>query len=153
MSGEEFEVEITAMARRRAFRDFERLRAPKRAFLRNFADDTQEWVLQEIKDELIVIEYLKAYNIAAVNMTILPIEAKVKEIRKSYVRKVISPIRKIEKAKMRDEKEHWMRFRQIIEPAIDLIEELLSNRPLLEAAVNQSAGADAASKFRPPYIG
>lgn len=151
MSGEELEAEILAIVRRRMLRDSRRLRTPKLYFLRNFADDTQEWVIQETKDILLVCEHLMQYNNQSVNLTIVPLTERALAIRKTYVRKVISPLRKTEKG-VRNEAEHWMRFRQVVEPAINLILELLSMRPTLEAAVNQAAGVEVARKFRPPGV-
>lgn len=152
MNGEGFEREILAIVRRRALGDSEHLRTPKKNFLRNFAEDTREWVLVETKDDLLIIERLLGYNNDAVNLTVQPVMERLVEIRRTYMRHVVSPLRAACRAQVRDEAEHWMKFRQVMEPAINLILELLAMRPVLRAAVNQTAGSEAADKLKPSYI-
>ena len=145
-----FHQEMQAIVGRRIRRDMEFLRMPKRAFFRGLADDTREWVTQETKDTTIIIEWLKSHDDQSVNFVVEPIEKRVAEIRKTYMRKVIAPIRKAEKSKVRDEAEHWLKFRQVLEPTVDLVLELWSMRRILEALVTRAVGVEAARKYRPP---
>lgn len=120
------ETTLKQVNSRRRNRDQVLLRVCKRNAMKILADDLREWITQEAKDILIVIEILKATKNPAVLAEINPHEVKVKEIQNNFVRRVITPMRKFAKGSSgaKNEEEHCRQFRIALDNVFGMILEL-----------------------------
>jgi hypothetical protein len=98
------------------------------------ADNFREWIFQETKDLFEVIGVLAKMNVKGITDELKIYEARIKQIQKTYARKIILPMRQIEKggSGAKHEEEHCRKFRTALDNAFGLMLELRSIRLVLD---------------------
>ena len=122
---------------RRRNRDKYYLRLSKMQAMRNLAEDFKEWIFQETKDLLIVLEILKSTGNQGIMAEMDVYEKRIKEIQRTYIRKVITPMKKIGRGSsgVHTEEEHCRKFRVTLDTTFGVILELQKIRENLETMV------------------
>ncbi len=130
MHEEEFIVIYEKIIKRRGQRDQLYLRKSKMDAMRNFSEDWKEWIFQETKDLLIIIDRLKRLGNPGLTQAVNEIETRIRDIQSDYSRKIISPMKRYSKGKKacKNEEEHFRFFRNIVENAENIVLELQSIR-------------------------
>jgi hypothetical protein len=140
--------------RRRRNRDQYFLRSPKMNAMNLMEDGFREWILQETKDLLEMADVLRRANrgiIAEVNGH----EVEIKCIKSTYMKRAISPMRKLEKhagIPLHEEAEHCRRFRSAIDNAFTVILRLKEIRALLDALTVASFSVEAKKNEAKGYV-
>jgi len=103
--------------------------------MRTLADDFNEWIVGEIKDILLTLEILKSLGHQGINTELQHCEARVKKMQETYMRKVISPMRKIARGTSggANEEERFRKFQIAMDNVIGTIQELTKIRENLTA--------------------
>ena len=116
-------------------RDQNFLRFPRKNAMRTLADDFNEWIVGEIKDTLMTLEILKSLGHQGINTELQHYEDRVKKIQETYMRKVITPMRKIGRGTSggANEEEYFRKFQTAIGDVIGTIQELTKIRENLTA--------------------
>jgi len=114
-------------------------------------DNFREWIFQETKDLLQVVDLLKKANVQGITDEMKTYETRIKQIQKSYAKKVILPMRQLERGSSgaKHEEEHCRKFRIAIDNAFGLILELRNIRLVLDtfvAAITSLGIAQEAAK-------
>jgi hypothetical protein len=143
---------------RQISRDQHRLRYTKMSAMNLMTDNFREWIFQETKDLLIVIEILKKAKLKGITDELTIHETRIKQIQKSYSKKIILPMRHLERggSGAKHEEEHCRKFRIALDNAFGLILELRSIRQVLDTFVlafasfgvaQEATGEGEASKY------
>lgn len=120
--------------RRRRNRDQWLLRSPKMSAMNLMADGFKEWILQESKDLLEIAEALKNSNKGIAN-EVDSYELRIRKIQKTYMKKVIVPMRKLEKGgsiALNEEEEHCRKFRIALDNVFGVVLEMREIRSILD---------------------
>jgi len=129
------ETSLRQVNSRRRSRDQVLLRVSKKNAMKILADDLRDWITQEAKDTLIVIEILKATQNPSVLNEINPCETRVKEIQRTFARQIIAPMKRFARGSSgaRNEEEHCRRFRIVLDNVFALVLELCRIREQTDA--------------------
>ena len=121
---------LRRIRKRAPYRDQNYLRLARKNAMRSLAEDFAEWILTETKDLLETLEILKGLENSGINSELEPYEKRVKQIQKRYMRKVITPMRKIGRGTSgaKNEAEHCTKFQVTMGTAFSVIRELMKIR-------------------------
>lgn len=156
MSEDEDEDESMRILRevkmRQISRDQYRLRYAKMNAMKLMVDNFREWIFQETKDLLEVINVLNNANVQGITDELKIREARIKQIQKTYLRRVILPMRKLERGGSGaiHEEEHCRKFRIALDNAFGLILELREIRLVLDTLIAGISSVGGAQKGEPP---
>jgi gamma-glutamylcysteine synthetase len=104
--------------------------------MENTCSDLGEWITQEIKDLLIVLEIFKVKGNRNIKAEMNDCEKRVREIQHTFPRQVIAPMKKIAKGSSgaKNEEEYARRFRSALDTAFGVVLELRKIREKTESA-------------------
>jgi hypothetical protein len=99
------------------------------------AEQLREWIIEETKDLLILIGALKNRQNQGITTEIVPYEKRIKEIQRTFLRKTISPLKKLGQgsSSAKTEEEHCRKFRIALDNVFGQILELREIRESLDA--------------------
>lgn len=102
--------------------------------MRSLAEDFAEWILQETKDLLQTIEILTTLGNQGINTELSRYQQRVTTIQDKFVRKFITPMRRIGRGTSGSKNEHERvaKFKTALENVLCVIQELRKIRGHLE---------------------
>lgn len=104
--------------------------------MENTCSDLREWITEEVKDLLIVLDIFKLKGNPNIRAEMGECEKRVKEIQRGFPQQVIAPMRKIAKGSSgaKNEEEYTRKFRSALDNAFGVALELRKIREKTESA-------------------
>lgn len=120
---------------RRRNRDQVYLRTSKMNAMTILAYGFREWIVQEAKDLLMLIETLRKMNNQGIIAEISFHEGRIREIQRTFMKKTIAPMKKVGQGGTgaKNEEEHCRKFRIALDNVFGVILELQEIRKSLDA--------------------
>lgn len=141
---EEFKKIQREIQSERADRDEYYIRTTRNRMLKDFAQQSREWLLEETRDLLEIIKAMKNLENPMLVAYATAIEKRILEIRKNHNRKIISPMISMSKRKSSSttEAEHYDKIFHLMENTSTIIQEILDYRIKLDSfsAVDEIRG-------------
>jgi len=124
---------IKEISVRKYNRDQMYLKKTKMSVMITLEHDFKEWIIQEIKDQLILVEKLKNSTNYGICQTAIELEEPIKKILKDQSR-ICAEMKKYGNGRSRskNEADNFLKFRKVFENAELIINELKSYRDILD---------------------